>query len=208
MVSSSSDGLLKIWNIKTNDCLNKYDEHTDKIWALCTNSFENKFLTGGADSKLILWKNITNEIHEQEMEKREDILLKEQELMNCLKDKKYKKALKLSIILDRPFKCFEIIDQILSNNQFDGKNDLKEIILKLREDHLQTLLKYSIDWNTNSKYCHNSQALIWIILNNYSLEFLMKMNNFANIIEQLLPYSGKKIFLIIFYPKLKIVLIN
>jgi U3 small nucleolar RNA-associated protein 13 len=182
--------LIKIWNIKTNECLNTYDEHTDKIWALCADPFEKKFLTGGADSKLILWKNITNEMHVQEMEKREDVLLKEQELMNCLKDKKYKKALKLSIILDRPFKCYEIINEILSNKECDGKNDLKEIIIKLREDHLQTLFKYSIDWNTNSKYCHNAQALIEVILNNFPMENLMKLNNFSNMVEQFLPYSG------------------
>ena len=181
-----------MWNIKTNECLNTYDEHTDKIWALCANPSETKFLTGGADSKLILWKNTTDEIHSEEMEKREEILLKEQELMNCLKDKKYKKALKLSIILDRPFKCYEIINEILSSkHQGDGREDLKEIIVKLREDHLQTLLKYSIDWNTNSKFCHNAQALIEVILNNFPMEFLMKLNNFSNILQQFLPYSGE-----------------
>jgi U3 small nucleolar RNA-associated protein 13 len=190
--------LLKVWDIKTNECLNTYDEHSDKIWALCANSDESKYLTGSADAKIILWKNITGEIHEQEMEKREEILLKEQELMNCLKDKKYKKALKLAIILDRPFKCYEIINEILSNKEYDGKNDLKEIIVKLREDHVQTLLKYSIDWNTNSKYCHNSQALIEILLNSFSPEYLKKLNNFSNLIEQFLPYTGILVFLIIF----------
>lgn len=75
LISSASDGLLKLWNIKTNECVGTFDEHNDKIWALCVSSDENRYVTGGADGKLIVWKDITEEEYEQELEKREEILL-------------------------------------------------------------------------------------------------------------------------------------
>ncbi len=30
-ISSGSDGLIKIWNVKTNECINTMDEHVDKV---------------------------------------------------------------------------------------------------------------------------------------------------------------------------------
>lgn len=195
LISSSSDGLIKIWNIKTNECMSTYDEHEDKVWALCTDFNETKYITGGGDSKLIIWKNITGEMHEEEMEKREEILLQEQEMENHLKNKKYKKALKLAIILGRPLKCYEIITEILTgkNDELSAKDDLKDIIVKLKVDHLQTLVNYAIEWNTNSKYCYQAQILIQVILNNYSPDELIKLNNFSTLVEKFLPYTGKYI---------------
>ena len=31
LVSSGSDGLIKVWSIKTNECEATYDEHEDKV---------------------------------------------------------------------------------------------------------------------------------------------------------------------------------
>jgi hypothetical protein len=35
-MSSGSDGLCKLWNIRTTDCVQTMDEHDYKIWALDT----------------------------------------------------------------------------------------------------------------------------------------------------------------------------
>ncbi len=37
---------------------------------------EERFISGGADGKLILWKDVTHEKKEEELEKRQEILLK------------------------------------------------------------------------------------------------------------------------------------
>lgn len=34
LLSTGSDGLLKLWSVKTSECLNTFDEHEDKVWAL------------------------------------------------------------------------------------------------------------------------------------------------------------------------------
>jgi U3 small nucleolar RNA-associated protein 13 len=31
LISASSDGLLKLWNIKTGECVNTFEGHTDKV---------------------------------------------------------------------------------------------------------------------------------------------------------------------------------
>lgn len=76
--------------------------------------------------------------------------IREQELSNFLKEKKWKKALGLAIILDKPFKCYEIIKEILQQTDevfntdnkktTKGKLDLESTLLKLRDDQISKLL--------------------------------------------------------------------
>ena len=76
LISTGSDGLIKLWSIKSNECVGTFDEHDDKLWALCVSKDEMKFVSGGADGKLIVWKDVTEELYEEELEKREEVLLK------------------------------------------------------------------------------------------------------------------------------------
>jgi len=101
---------------------------------------EKRFVSGGADGRLVIWKDVTEEEREIELEKREEILLQEQELQNCLKEKKWKKALGLAIILDKPFKCYEIIKEILEQDQVGSTRlDLEKTLVKLREDQISKI---------------------------------------------------------------------
>ena len=58
---SGSDGLIKLWTIKSNECVKTLNEHEDKIWALAISKTEEKFISGGADSTLIEWKVIKDD---------------------------------------------------------------------------------------------------------------------------------------------------
>lgn len=53
---SGSDGLVKLWTIKTNECVATMDEHTEKIWSLATSSDGEVLVSGGADSVICLWR--------------------------------------------------------------------------------------------------------------------------------------------------------
>ena len=53
---SATDGLVKLWTVKTNECVKTLDEHEDKIWALAISKTGETFITGGADSTLVEWK--------------------------------------------------------------------------------------------------------------------------------------------------------
>ena len=67
MLSVASDGLLKIWNIKTRQCVETYDEHEDRIWALAVTHDEAKLISGGEDAVLVMWRDITQEEKEKEL---------------------------------------------------------------------------------------------------------------------------------------------
>ena len=66
-------------------------------------------------------------------------------MSNYLKEKKWKKALGLAILLDKPFKCYQIIKEILEQNDSNhniqkGRSDLEKTLLKLRDDQISNFL--------------------------------------------------------------------
>lgn len=59
MISSSVDGIVKIWNVKKAVCVNTFEMHEEKVWALDTCG--KYIVTGAADSHLKLWLDNTME---------------------------------------------------------------------------------------------------------------------------------------------------
>lgn len=53
---SGSDGLVKLWTIKTNECVKTFDAHQDKVWALHGSGRDDMMVTGSADSTITIWK--------------------------------------------------------------------------------------------------------------------------------------------------------
>lgn len=65
-VCSGSDGLVKIWTIKTNECTATLDEHTEKVWSLAVSSDGDLLVSGGADSVICQWK-VGYRVHRNEI---------------------------------------------------------------------------------------------------------------------------------------------
>ena len=36
LISGASDGLVRLWTIRTGECENTFDQHADRVWALAT----------------------------------------------------------------------------------------------------------------------------------------------------------------------------
>lgn len=68
LISSGSDGLIKLWTIKTGECVNTFANHTEKVWSLAVHSDGNEITSGGADSLINIWKDYT-QIEEEEQKK-------------------------------------------------------------------------------------------------------------------------------------------
>ena len=61
LLSVGADGLLKIWNMHKDTCINTIDNHSGKAWSLDTSSDGRYLLTGGNDSLLHLYVDFTEE---------------------------------------------------------------------------------------------------------------------------------------------------
>ncbi|KAL8174882.1 UNVERIFIED_CONTAM: Transducin beta-like protein 3 [Gekko kuhli] len=189
VLSSGSDGLLKLWTIKTNECVKTLDGHEDKVWGLHANRQDDAVVTGSSDSCIVLWKDVTETELEEEQAKQEEQILKEQELSNLLHEKRYLKALGLAISLDRPHTALTVIKAILKETS--GKEDLETNLLKLRKDQKEAVLKYAIAWNTNSRNCHEAQAVVQTFLKHEPPESLLQLEGIKGAVESLLPYTER-----------------
>jgi len=84
LASASVDGVVKIWNIKRQQCVNTFEMHDDKIWTMDLfeqiekiedNQFgEDQFkstihlVTGGCDSTIKIWQDYTDEQEQEDKE--------------------------------------------------------------------------------------------------------------------------------------------
>ncbi|XP_031561382.1 transducin beta-like protein 3 isoform X2 [Actinia tenebrosa] len=189
LVSSGSDGLVKLWTIKTNECVKTFDQHNDKVWCIAANRTEELLLSGGADSVINIWKDVTLEEQQQAHEESEKTILMEQELSNLLYDKKYIDAVGLAITLDQPWRVLKIFKDMLLSQE--GREQLEHTIKALREDQIDAVVRYIVDWNTNAKNTHTSQTVLSIILKSKSPYDLMERPNIKETIEAILPYTER-----------------
>ncbi|XP_078414788.1 transducin beta-like protein 3 [Cetorhinus maximus] len=189
LLTSGSDGLLKLWTIKTNECVKTLDAHEDKVWGLHCNKKDDLVVTGATDSCIIIWKDVTEIELAEEQAKQEEQILKHQELSNLLHEKKYVKALGLAISLDQPQTVLTVIKAILGES--NGQERLESTMLKLRQDQKESVLKFCIMWNTNSKNCHEAQSIVQILLRNETPEQLLQYNGIKAAVEGLIPYTER-----------------
>ncbi|XP_067911859.1 transducin beta-like protein 3 [Heterodontus francisci] len=189
LLTSGSDGLLKLWTIKTNECVKSLDAHEDKVWGLHCNKKDDLVVTGSTDSCIIIWKDVTELELAEEQAKQEEQVLKHQELSNLLHEKKYVKALGLAISLEQPQTVLTVIKAILG--EASGQERLQSTILKLRQDQKESVLKFCMIWNTNSKNCHEAQSIVQILLRNETPEQLLRYNGIKSAVEGLIPYTER-----------------
>ncbi|RWW67701.1 hypothetical protein BHE74_00024830 [Ensete ventricosum] len=57
--NDSGDGLIKLWTIKTSECIATYDQHEGKIWALAVGKKTEMLVTGGTDALINFWHDST-----------------------------------------------------------------------------------------------------------------------------------------------------
>ncbi|NWX24180.1 TBL3 protein, partial [Aegotheles bennettii] len=128
------------------------------------------------------------EIEEKEAQaKEEEQIIKEQELSNLLHEKRYLKALGLAISLDRPHTVLMVVKAILK--EADGRKHLEENIVRLRKDQKEAVLTFLVTWNTNSRNCHEAQAVMETLLKHEAPDSLLQYLGIKSAVESLLPYT-------------------
>ena len=108
MISSGSDGLLKLWTIRTNECETTLDGHANKAWALDLSPDSTALFSGGADSKIAVWRDVTEEREDARRVKEERNVMLEQKLANHLRSGRFEKALGMALELDKPHQVLKV----------------------------------------------------------------------------------------------------
>ena len=71
LLSSGSDGLIKLWNAKNHECDCTLDAHEDKVWALDVVETDDgvEVWSGSADSVMVRWRDSTRAEQQQVVER-------------------------------------------------------------------------------------------------------------------------------------------
>ncbi|XP_059610208.1 transducin beta-like protein 3 [Phlebotomus argentipes] len=186
ILSTAADGLLKLWSIKTSECVTTLERHEGRVWTVALPASEKFFFSGGSDSRLIQWRDVTEEKKTEEKKKVQETVLQEQELNNLLHQKKYLKALRVAIRLEKPQMTLKIVKSIVEVQE----EGVEETISGLNEMDKETLLNHAAKWNTNSKNCRAAQLVINILLKDM-LAGSFRPSGAFRIVETLLPYTDR-----------------
>ena len=57
----------------------------------------------------------------------------------------------------------------------------------------ETLLRYVVTWNTNSRNCHVAQHVLALLLRHFTFEELKTFADFKTHLEALLPYTDRHV---------------
>jgi len=186
---------MKLWTIKTGECVNTFDEHEDKIWSLAVRG--EQVVTGGADSLLLVWKDVTTDENDKKIEEEEEKILKNQELDDAQRAGDYIKAAQLALKLNHPYRLMRLIQDVIAEDPSasvtDKSTGLCSIVAGLGEDELIKTLEYTRDWNCVAKFTIVAQKLLAAIFASYPPSQLKRLDGFKEILEALLPYSDRHI---------------
>jgi U3 small nucleolar RNA-associated protein 13 len=212
--------LIRLWTIRTGECENTFDVHEDKVWTLEAIESEpvaegevkseGVFFSGGGDSLFAMWKDVTEAENLLAIVAAEDVLLMEQQFQGDLRRKDYEKALIGAINLKHSLKILNVLGVILEqDNRGDAVTTdnlgaeqlelfedvwslrLDPYVAKLSDEHIEVVLVFLKDWNTNSRHCYVSQVLISSFLRVVKIDRMMTFNVFKELIPGLLSYSER-----------------
>ncbi|KAF8819825.1 WD domain, G-beta repeat-containing protein [Cardiosporidium cionae] len=110
VVSCSADGMIKLWNIRTSECAGTFEKHNEKVWSLDCN--ENHILSGGADGKVILWRDNSSAVEEAQMREKKDQAIQDTQIQQLMLKGRFAEALTLSLELNRPAQSRQLFESI------------------------------------------------------------------------------------------------
>mmetsp|Transcript_8312 Transcript_8312/g.15661 ORF Transcript_8312/g.15661 Transcript_8312/m.15661 type:complete len:1054 (+) Transcript_8312:36-3197(+) len=192
LMSCDAEGLVRLWTIRTNDCVFTMDAHEDKIWAMDIDN--NMLITGGADSRLKLFRDTTVEMEQQSREEQEQIILKEQKLANHLRHNEYEQALDIALDMDKPRQVLKVLVAITENdvsNMKDAITTLQSYVKAWDTTRILQVLKYCREWNTRSRNSYISMITVKAIFTKFPADQLALVDGLAEVLSGIAPYAER-----------------
>lgn len=220
LLSSSADGLIRLWTLRSGECESTMDMHEDRVWALeylPAESVEagdgsevqsrqqqhgHVFFSGGSDSRVVVWRDVTQEEELQRLAAVEDDLLLEQQLQNDLRNRRFDSALSVALNLGHSLKVLNILTVILEEERCvpeeagdlfsaDWSLRLDPYVSALSDEQVDKLLRYLKDWVSNSRHCYSSQVLMNCLLRVIKVDRLVKHPGLKESLNALISYSER-----------------
>ena len=192
LISSGSDGLLKLWTIKNNECESTIDAHDDKVWALDISPCGKALFSGGADSKIAVWRDTTKEREDAVRDAEEKNILMEQRLSNHLRHKQYEQALELALELEKPNQVLKVLTEIVEKDaKTKGIVTLQKHAASWSVDVLKQILRYCREWNTRARNSHIAMLVVKAVVTTVPAVRLASYEGLPEIMAGILPYAER-----------------
>jgi U3 small nucleolar RNA-associated protein 13 len=117
---------VKVWNVSKQACLNSFEMHEEKIWAMdfseniVQEADEDRpglmMVTGGSDSKIKMWHDSTIQEEQRQREERLGLIEDEQRLSKLIRENDLSEAAVLSFKLHRLRDFFHVMNRIVSGH--------------------------------------------------------------------------------------------
>ena len=128
-VSCASDGLVKVWNVKTEECIDTLDGHEDRVWGLECSQDGDFLVSGAADSLVCFWRDWTQKDEEEKVRERQDNVEREQQFANLLAVKDYRNAISLALAMNQPRRLLSLFTTVdASRLHGDGSTSTGQLL--------------------------------------------------------------------------------
>ncbi|KAF9454166.1 U3 small nucleolar RNA-associated protein [Macrolepiota fuliginosa MF-IS2] len=171
LVTSASDGLVKVWNIQDEECVTTLDNHEDKVWALAVGMNDRTLVSGAADSVVTFWEDSTEAEAAEKESKRAEMVVKDQDFLNYVALRDYRKALELALAMNQPGRLYSLFKDLASSAAEEsstmactGNALVDEVIRTLATPDLAQLLSFVRNWNSNAKTSDVAQRVLFAIV--------------------------------------------
>lgn len=183
VASAAGDGLIKVWDAQSGECSCTLDNHEDKVWSLAVRGQE--LISGGGDSVITIWQDVTEQRHHEEAQEREREVEKDQEFENLVRNGNYKQAVLIGLdSLNHPLRLLRVFNQM-------SDQEIADLVRDLDPENVGKLLTRTRDWNTRAKTSRISQRIIYHILQTHPINSLLALPGIIKTIDALLPYSAR-----------------
>ena len=194
ILSAGSDGLLKLWSVKDNECITTLDEHIDRIWALIVENDGDRFISGDASACIKVWRDVTEEEQAASRAAQQELVLKEQELEVYLLRKDLSKAVILAMNLNQPFRLCGLFEEMLKlKSVSEGLDLIGPIITSFTMEQKVKLFEYVREWNLSYRRAYSTQIVLAALIRDQRAFYSMLEENpsLREVVKGLLPYSQK-----------------
>jgi U3 small nucleolar RNA-associated protein 13 len=170
------------------------DGHIDKVWALDMSSDGNTFVSGGGDSRIVVWNDTTQEEDNMKRATEEQNILMEQKLANHLRYKEYEQALEIALQLEKPMQALKVLNSIVENDVQKGQSGFETLQRHVKGWSMARttqILRYCRDWNTRARNCHMAMLVLKAIVSTIPAHTLAAAEGVPEILAGITPYAER-----------------